>query len=114
MKKMSEKNQKYFVGQTVTGTVTGSNSNAVYLEIEEGVKAVDTLRYNMELERDRVPESVYDSLVDIVTEISGYLANNRDIKSEDFKEYHILGITIFNNNSTYIIIMIKNCFYLQF
>ena len=38
--KMSEKNQKYFVGQTVTGTVTGSNSNAVYLEIEEGVKAV--------------------------------------------------------------------------
>ena len=38
--KMSEKNEKYFVGQTVTGTVTGSNSNAVYLEIEEGVKAV--------------------------------------------------------------------------
>lgn len=37
---MSEKNEKYFVGQTVTGTVTGSNSNAVYLEIEEGVKAV--------------------------------------------------------------------------
>ena len=37
---MSEKNEKYFVGQTVTGTVTGSNSNAVYLEIEEGEKAV--------------------------------------------------------------------------
>lgn len=42
-----------------------------YFEVrnnEEGLKAVDTLRYNMELERDRVPESVYDNLVDIVTE----------------------------------------------
>ena len=38
--KMSEKNEKYYVGQTVTGTVTGVNSNAIYLEIEEGVKAV--------------------------------------------------------------------------
>lgn len=38
--KMSETNQKYYVGQTVKGTVTGVNSNAIYLEIEEGVKAV--------------------------------------------------------------------------
>ena len=38
--KMSEKNEKYYVGQTVTGTVIGVNSNAIYLEIEEGVKAV--------------------------------------------------------------------------
>ncbi len=38
--KMSETNQKYFIGQTVKGTVTGVNSNAIYLEVEEGVKAV--------------------------------------------------------------------------
>ncbi len=38
--KMSETNEKYYVGKTVTGTVTGVNSNAIYLEIEEGVKAV--------------------------------------------------------------------------
>ena len=29
--KMSEKNEKYYVGQTVTGTVTGVNSNAIYI-----------------------------------------------------------------------------------
>ena len=32
--------KNYVVGQTVYGTVTGVNDNAVYLEIEEGVKAV--------------------------------------------------------------------------
>ncbi len=32
--------KNYFVGQTVRGTVTGVNNNAIYLEIEEGVKAV--------------------------------------------------------------------------
>lgn len=36
---MSE-NEKFEIGQTVRGTVTGCTSTAVYLEIEEGVKAV--------------------------------------------------------------------------
>lgn len=37
---MSEKEKKFEIGQTVRGTVTNATSNAVYLEIEEGVKGV--------------------------------------------------------------------------
>ena len=37
---MSTENEKYEIGQTVKGVVTGSNSTTVYLEIDEGVKGV--------------------------------------------------------------------------
>lgn len=49
---MSETNEKYSVGQTVNGIVTGVTSNAIYLEIEEGVKAVIYANDLLEMPKD--------------------------------------------------------------
>lgn len=50
--KMSEMNEKYFEGQSVTGTVTGVTSSAIYLEVEEGVKAVIYANDLLEMPKD--------------------------------------------------------------
>lgn len=49
---MSETNEKYSVGQSVNGIVTGVTSNAIYLEIEEGVKAVIYANDLLEMPKD--------------------------------------------------------------
>lgn len=49
---MSGTNEKYSVGQTVNGIVTGVTSNAIYLEIEEGVKAVIYANDLLEMPKD--------------------------------------------------------------
>ena len=57
---MSENNQKYVIGQTVSGTVTGVNSNAIYLEVEEGVKAVIYAQDLLEMPKNEIVNIVND------------------------------------------------------
>lgn len=52
LNQMSELNEKYFEGQTVTGIVTGASEKGIYLEIEEGVNGVIYVNDLLEMPKD--------------------------------------------------------------
>lgn len=75
---MSEKNQKYYVGQTVSGTVTGVNSNAIYLEVEEGVKAVIYANDLLEMPKDGKLYNEYSEGADYSAQVKSIGKDKKD------------------------------------
>lgn len=75
---MSENNQKYVIGQTVSGTVTGVNSNAIYLEVEEGVKAVIYAQDLLEMPKDGKLYNEYSEGSDFSAQVKSIGKDKKD------------------------------------